>query len=45
MGLINIYYETMFEMHPWPTNFKTMIDGPILKFTRIQNQQYVCERD
>lgn len=32
VGLINIYYKTMFELHPWPTDFMTKIDGPIRKF-------------
>jgi hypothetical protein len=42
MGLINIYYKTMFEMHPWPTNFKTMIDGAILKFHQDPKTSNTC---
>lgn len=32
MGLVNIFYKTMLDNHPLPTDFKDMIDGPIKKF-------------
>jgi hypothetical protein len=42
MELINIFYKTMCEMHPWPTNFLTMIDGPILNFHRDPKFSNTC---
>ena len=42
MGLINVYYKTMLEMHPWPTDFLTMIDGPIRQFHREPKFSNTC---
>src|SRR3954447_16724999 len=42
MGLINIYYKTMLEMHPLPTDFLTMIDGPIRQFHRNPKTSNTC---
>ena len=42
MGLVNIYYKTMFDMHPWPTGFLKLIDGPILKFHQDPKFSNTC---
>jgi hypothetical protein len=42
MGLVNIYYKTMFDMHPWPTGFLKLIDGPILKFHKDPKFSNTC---
>jgi hypothetical protein len=42
MGLINIHYQTMLDMHPWPTDFLTLINGSILKFHREPKTSNTC---
>jgi hypothetical protein len=32
MGLIPIFYKTMLDNHPWPTDFLDQVDGPIRTF-------------
>jgi hypothetical protein len=42
MGFINISAQTMFDNHPWPTDFMDKIDGSIKKFHQDPKFSNTC---
>lgn len=42
MGLVNIYYQTMLDNHPWFDGLMDLIDGPIKKFHQDPKYHNTC---